>query len=158
MLALLLVAAAVAGLALKRLGRRILGAVVAVVAAGAAYSPLQLLVSEPSVERAHSILTTGPATGHINDAAALNSWAEITHLEVHAPAVLLGLLGCAVALIAAVLLIVWPGPARKASTQYERTAQRAARIETDLDEDPDSERLLWDALDADIDPTDQPAR
>lgn len=155
-LALLLVAAAVAGLALKRVGRRIVGVITALAAAGAAYSPLQLLASDPSTERAHSILTTSPATGHINDTAALNPWAEITHLEVHAPAVLLGLLGCAVALVAAVLLVMRPGPARKSSTQYERTAQRTARIETDLAEDPDSERLIWDALDADLDPTDRP--
>jgi len=38
--------------------------------------------------------------------------------------------------------------------KYEKDAVRRDRIHEDLDAQPDSGRVMWDALDADIDPTD----
>ena len=60
--ALLLLAAAVAALALRRLPRRIIGAIAAVAAVGAALSPLNLLVSGADPERVRAALD-GAADG-----------------------------------------------------------------------------------------------
>nr|WP_237559103.1 Trp biosynthesis-associated membrane protein [Corynebacterium renale] len=40
-------------------------------------------------------------------------------------------------------------------TKYERATTRKEKALDDLQREPDSGRTLWDALDADIDPTEQ---
>ena len=42
----------------------------------------------------------------------------------------------------------------KASSKYETPAARQAKLEEDLETSSDSGRVMWDALDSDIDPTD----
>ncbi|MCQ9342340.1 TIGR02234 family membrane protein [Corynebacterium kozikiae] len=155
--ALILLAGCIAGMALRVWGRRIVGVIVALAAAGGAISAVQVLVGTPSFDRAHQILTSGSATGHLRDGAALNSWAEITHITVQPLAAVLALLGCGLALVGGVLLALRPGHNRPADTQYERAAARKERAKENLAEDPDSERIMWDAIDADLDPTTDPS-
>ena len=42
----------------------------------------------------------------------------------------------------------------KVSSKYETPAARQAKLGEDLETSADSGRVMWDALDSDIDPTD----
>ena len=75
--------------------------------------------------------------------------------EVHAWGPILALVGAAMALFGAVMLARNPGEDKvKASSKYETPAARQAKLEEDLETSSDSGRVMWDALDSDIDPTD----
>ncbi|WP_080794178.1 TIGR02234 family membrane protein [Corynebacterium pacaense] len=152
-LALVLAAAAVAGLVLRRFGRRIIGVVSAIVAVGASLAPLALLTAEPDADRAHQLLASGIASQRASDPTMLSEWAEITAMDTHPLSAVVALIGCALALFGGVLLAMRPGINTPRSNQYERKAARAERIRVDLEEAPESGRVLWDALDEDIDPT-----
>ena len=52
------------------------------------------------------------------------------------------------------LLVRKPGVDKPRSTKYESPAARQERIAEELETTTDSGRVMWDALDADIDPTD----
>lgn len=151
---LLLLAACVAGFALRRTGRRIVGAVSALAAVGASWQPLVLLAGQPDPERARTILTSGAASQRADAEVLISEWAEVTNLSVGGTGPVLALLGCAVALFGGVLLAVRPGVDSAQRNKYERKQDREAKIAEDLEETPDSGRVMWDALDADIDPTD----
>lgn len=156
-LALALVAACVAGLVLRRMGRRIVGVVSAVVAIIASLSPLSLLTGEPTAddaERARTLLTSGVASQKADAGTLLSEWAEITNLTTHPIAAVVALVGCALALFGGVVLAMRPGVDKAQANKYERRQARAEKIRTDLVEAPDSGRVMWDALDEDIDPTD----
>ena len=74
-LALALAAACVAGLVLRRMGRRIIGIISAVVAVAASLSPLGLLTGEPTAEdaeRARTLLTSGIASQRANSGTLLS--------------------------------------------------------------------------------------
>lgn len=152
-LALVLAAATVAGLVLRRFGRRIIGIISAIVAIGASLSPLALLTGEPDAERAHQLLASGIASQKASDPVMLSEWAEITNMTIQQGAAIVALLGCALALFGGVLLAMRPGANTPKSNQYERKMARAERIQSDLEEAPESGRVIWDALDEDIDPT-----
>lgn len=145
--ALLLLAGAVAGLALRRTGRRIVGVISALAAAGASWVPLGLLAGEPDPQRVHQLLSTG-------DDTVIASWAEIAGLQVHTAGPALAMVGAAVALFGGVLLAMRPGADSAKLNRYETRQAREAKITEDLEAEPDSGRVMWDALDADIDPTD----
>lgn len=151
---LLLLAACVAGFALRRTGRRIVGAVSALAAVGASWQPLVLLAGQPDPERARTILTSGAASQRADAEVLISEWAEVTNLSVGVTGPVLALLGCAIALFGGVLLAVRPGVDSAQRNKYERKQDREAKIAEDLEETPDSGRVMWDALDADIDPTD----
>lgn len=151
---LLLLAACVAGFALRRTGRRIVGAVAALAAVGASWQPLVLLAGQPDPERARTLLTSGAASQRADAEVLISEWAEVTNLSVGVTGPVLALLGCAVALFGGVLLAVRPGVDSAQRNKYERKQDREAKIAEDLEETPDSGRVMWDALDADIDPTD----
>lgn len=151
---LLLLAACVAGFALRRTGRRIVGAVSALAAVGASWQPLVLLAGQPDPERARTILTSGAASQRADAEVLISEWAEVTNLSVGGTGPVLALLGCAIALFGGVLLAVRPGVDSAQRNKYERKQDREAKIAEDLEETPDSGRVMWDALDADIDPTD----
>ena len=51
-----------------------------------------------------------------------------------------------------------PGEDTATKNKYEKASQRREKIEQDLQDEPESGRVLWDAIDADIDPTDQDAQ
>lgn len=151
--ALLLAAACIAGFALRRVGRRVIGAVAALAAVGASWSPLNLLAGEPDAERARTLLTSGLSSQRASDPVALSEWAQLVEVQVNNFGPALTMLGCALALFGGILLVVRPGPDSAKLNKYERKKNREARIVDDLQAAPDSGRVMWDALDADIDPT-----
>lgn len=154
---LLLLAATVAGLALRRWGRRIVGAVGAVAAFGVMVPPLSLLVGTPSVERAKALLTYGgeeTTIGNTTGQAAIPEWATISTIDVASFAPVAAVVGALLAAAGGVLLAVRPGTDSATVNKYEKASQRREKIEQDLQAEPDSGRVLWDAIDADVDPTD----
>lgn len=87
------------------------------------------------------------------DGAALTGWAEITNLTTHTSAAALAIIGCALALFGGLVLAMNPGKDSAKKNRYERKQERSQKIRKDLEDAPDSGRVLWDAIDADIDPT-----
>ncbi|MDO4911818.1 MAG: TIGR02234 family membrane protein [Corynebacterium sp.] len=112
-------------------------------AIGASWWPLGILAGQPDPARARNLLS-----GTISD------WATVTNLETHSTGPILALVGCALVLIGAVSQAMKKGPERVKSSAYEAKAVRTSKIQSELEENPDSGRVLWDALDQDIDPTD----
>ncbi|MDO5075867.1 TIGR02234 family membrane protein [Corynebacterium sp.] len=153
-LALVLLAAMVAGLVLRRTARRIIGIVGAAAAIAASWQPLALLAGEPDLARAKNILTSGAATERAQSPVLIASWADVSGAEVHTLGPALAFCACAVALFGGVLLAMRPGADTVRSRAYERASSRQETLAQDMAEAPDSGRVLWDALDADIDPTD----
>ena len=145
--AMLLIAGSIAGFALRRIGRRVVGAISAFAAVGASWAPLGLLAGTPDPQRVHQLLSTG-------DEAKIAAWAEVTNLSVNSAGPALAMLGAAIALFGGVLLAVQPGTDSAKLNRYERKQDRQSKITRDLEAEPDSGRVMWDALDADIDPTD----
>lgn len=150
-LALALLAAFAAALVLKKTGRRVIGVLAALIAIGASLSPLGLLTQEPDAERARTLLTSGVASQKASSGTLLSDWAEITNITTHPLAAVVAMLGCALALVGGIVLAMRPGENTAKSNQYERKEARAQKIHTDLKEEPDSGRVMWDALDEDID-------
>ena len=152
--AIMLAATAIAGLILRRTGRRIIGGLAAVVAAASSWVILQILVGgTPDAQRALAILSTNNTTS-ATKGAQLTAWAQITTIDVNTPPIILALIGAAIGLIGGVILAAYPGVDGPKRTQYERKQRRTAHIAAELAAEPDSGRVLWDAIDADIDPTD----
>ena len=152
---LVMVAGAVAGLALRRIGRRVVGIICALAAAASAWTPVSLLTAGADVERAQKILQGASANKNAVDSAQISQWATVVSTEVHAWGPILALVGAAMALFGAVMLARNPGEDKvKASSKYETPAARQAKLEEDLETSSDSGRVMWDALDSDIDPTD----
>lgn len=149
--ALALLAAFAAALVLKKTGRRVIGVLAALIAIGASLSPLGLLTQEPDAERARTLLTSGVASQKASSGTLLSDWAEITNITTHPLAAVVAMLGCALALVGGIVLAMRPGENTAKSNQYERKEARAQKIHTDLKEEPDSGRVMWDALDEDID-------
>ncbi|WP_304324067.1 TIGR02234 family membrane protein [Corynebacterium frankenforstense] len=153
--ALLLVAAAAGSFVLRRVGRRVVGAITALIAAAVAWIPLSLLLTGPDPDRVFGLLTSGADSQRADGPVALNSWAELTDVQLDALGPSIALIGAALALLVSVLIVVRPGTDAPRRTRFARGDQRRARVTRDLEEDPESGRVLWDALDADIDPTDR---
>ena len=139
--AIMLAAAAIAGLILRKAGRRIVGGLVG---------------GTPDAQRALAILSTNNTTS-ATKGAQLTSWAQITAIDVNTPPVVLALIGAAIGLVGGIILAAYPGVDGPKRTQYERKQRRTAHIAAELAAEPDSGRVLWDAIDADIDPTDDAA-
>ncbi|TNL99460.1 TIGR02234 family membrane protein [Corynebacterium tapiri] len=152
--ALLVVAAAVALLVLRRWGRRFVAGIAGLAAIGASLSPVSILTTDPDYSRLHALLSTRTSARKATDAPALESWAQITGVEVHHLGPVLALLACALVVMAAVVVLMRPGADGVRANAYERKATRAEKLQEDLEESPDSGRVMWDALDEDIDPTD----
>lgn len=157
--ALLLLVGTIGLLSLRRVGRRIVGAVSALAALGAAVSPATLLLRGVDPERAHAILSSGSdgsATGATT--AAISEWADITAVDTANLFPVLTLLGCLLAVVGGVCAVARPGEDAPKMNKYEKEAVRREHIREDLDARPDSGRVMWDALDADIDPTEDASR
>lgn len=159
--AILLLAGMVAVFALRRTGRRIVGGVSAIAALAAAV-PAGLLLfdaSSPRTERIHTILTAGSDASQSGaSSAALAQWAEITSATVQPLGPVLTLLGCVLGVIGGIMLVARPGADAPRQNKYELETVRKEKVRTDLEEDPTSGRVLWDAISADIDPTDPSQR
>ena len=154
-LTLVLVAGAVAGMALRRIGRRVVGIVCALAAAASAWTPINLLTAGAEAERAQKILQGASANENAVDSAQISDWATVVSTEVHSFGPAVAILGAAAALFGAVMLARNPGEDKaKVSSKYETPAARQAKLGEDLETSGDSGRVMWDALDSDIDPTD----
>jgi len=155
--AIMLAAAAIAGLILRRAGRRIVGGVAGGGGGGGGGGVLPPApAGTPDAQRALAILSTNNTTS-ATKGAQLTSWAQITAIDVNMPPVVLALIGVAIGLVGGVILAAYPGVDGPKRTQYERKQRRTAHIAAELAAEPDSGRVLWDAIDADIDPTDDAA-
>ncbi|AWB81617.1 TIGR02234 family membrane protein [Corynebacterium yudongzhengii] len=155
--ALVLLVAMIAGLALRRLGRRLSGIIGALAAVGVSLTPVRLLTAGADPERAHNLLLTGAASQRADAPVSIAEWAEVTATSVQAAGPVVALIGAAVAVFGAVLLATQPGADGAKMNKYERAAARREKLAEDLENSPDSGRVMWDALDDDIDPTDTSA-
>lgn len=156
-LALLLVVGMIAGLALRRTGRRLVGAVGALAGIGAAVAPIAVLAGPIDHERVHSLLTAGSDTAQAAETGVIADWAEITATTVAAAGPVGALVGCVCAIVGGVALALRPGQDSAKLNKYEQETVRREKIRDDLESQPDSGRVMWDALDADIDPTEDPS-
>ncbi|AKK11413.1 TIGR02234 family membrane protein [Corynebacterium uterequi] len=152
-LALVLMAAAVAGVALRRRGRQVVGVIAAVAAAFMALPGTLVLAGQADPERAHRLLVAGAASARASHPVHVAQWASVEAIDpaVAGPAVTL--CGAALAIVAGVVLAMRPGADPSQDRKYARSSQRRDHLAADLAEAPDSGRVLWDALDDDIDPT-----
>lgn len=156
-LALVMLAGCVAGLVLRRLGRRVVGVISALAAIGASWAGLTMLAGTPDPERARNVLRAAATNETAVNAEGISEWARVVAVEPNVVGPVLSLLACAVAVFASVLLAMRPGVDPAAVNKYERKAAREEKLERELAESPDSGRVLWDALDADIDPSERPS-
>lgn len=154
-LALAMLAAMILSFALAPLARRVLGAISAVLAAVAGFAAVTLLSGEPDLDRAQQLLTSGAATQRQSSPVQISEWAAVTDASVHPFPVILALLAAACGVVGGVLLAMKPGEARQGHSRYETPEARREGVVQDLDEDPGSRRVIWDALDAGVDPTDR---
>lgn len=153
-LALTLLAGVAATLILGGLGRRIVGVLAAVVAAVAAWPPMQLVTAGADPQRALDLLSSGAATQRANAPVTVSDWAQVQDLVIHPFGPVAAIIAAALGLLGGALLMVRPGGAnRKRSGAYETPEVRRERVHEDLRQEPESGRVLWDALDAGVDPT-----
>lgn len=156
--ALMLLVGAIGVLSLRRTGRRVVGAIVAAAALAATAAPAMLLTSGADATRVHTLLTAGSDSaqtgqGGVQGSAGVPEWSEITNISVNVLGPALALLACGLALVGGVMVAVFPGGDGLRLNKYEKEVVRRDRIRDDLEAQPDSGRVMWDALDADIDPT-----
>ncbi|AHW64342.1 TIGR02234 family membrane protein [Corynebacterium glyciniphilum] len=154
-LALAMLAAMILSMALQPLARRILGGVSALLAAVAGIAAVMLLSGEPDLSRAQSLLVSGAGTQRESDPVQISEWAVVLDGHVHTAPVVLFLVAAALGVVGGVLLAMKPGAARSGHSKYETPEARREGVEKDLDDNPGSGRVLWDALDAGVDPTDR---
>ncbi|WP_448852469.1 TIGR02234 family membrane protein [Corynebacterium sp. 335C] len=155
-LVLTMLAGVAATLILGSVGRRVVGVLAAIVAAGASWSPLQLLTSGADPQRALDLLTAGQASQRASDPVTVTDWATVADLQTHGLMPGLAIAAAALGVLGGVLLAVRPGggAARRRAGAYETPEVRRSRVREDLKEEPTSGRVMWDALDAGVDPTD----
>lgn len=156
-LTVVILAGSVAALALRRTARRIVSILSAVAAAGAAWRPIALLTAGPEVERAQELLQGGTNDTSVG-ATSISDWAVVLAADAASAGPVLALIGAALALFGAVMVASNPGADKPRTSKYETPAVRQERIQDDLETSQDSGRVMWDALDADIDPTDSTPR
>ncbi|WP_336086871.1 TIGR02234 family membrane protein [Nocardia sp. SSK8] len=151
-LALVLVAAIAAVFAVKGGLRQLLGVVIAVVAAVAAVPGFALTVGEGrTAERAGTL-------------AELPVRAVVESAETHLAPAILSIVAALLALIAGVLLTRRRTGGSELSGKYDNPVFRRADASAQVSEQrtggettaPLSDRVLWDALDAGTDPTEDP--
>ncbi|MFE3546149.1 TIGR02234 family membrane protein [Nocardia sp. NPDC059177] len=149
-LALVLVAAIAAVFAVKGALRQLLGVVIAVIAAVAAVPGFALTVGAGrTAERAGTL-------------AELPVRAVVSSAETHLAPAILSIVAATLALIAGVLLTRRGAPSTELSGKYDNPVFRRADASAQVTEQrkdgdaaaPLSDRVLWDALDAGTDPTD----
>lgn len=158
----------------RGLTARIVAAVALVLAVLGGLSGGMALVGTPDGSRVHSVLTNSDAvartSGVSDDEGAVPEWAEVTDVTTHAAGPALAAGGALLALLGAASAVIRPRPAapradkyrtpgqlREDAEQAEAGGELAAQNDKgeaadDLSEQ-DSDRLLWDSLDAGDDPT-----
>ena len=156
-LALVILAGCVAGLALRRLGRRVVGILCALAAIAASWSGLSMLAGTPDPEHARNVLRAAATNDTAVNAEGISEWASVVGVQPQTAGPIVSLVACALVVFAGVLLALRPGADPARLNKYERQSAREDKIERELEESPDSGRVLWDALDADIDPSIDPS-
>lgn len=158
----------------RGLTARIVAAVALVLAVLGGLSGGMALVGTPDGSRVHSVLTNSDAvartSGVSDDEGTVPEWAEVTDVRTHAAGPALAAGGALLALLGAASAVIRPRPAapradkyrtpgqlREDAEQAEAGGELAAQNDKgqaaeDLSEQ-DSDRLLWDSLDAGDDPT-----
>lgn len=154
-LALAMLTAMILSFALAPMARRVLGGISAALAAIAGFAAVMLLGGDPDLDRAQQLLTTGAATQKSTDPVQISDWATVVDASVHTFPVVLALLAAACGVVGGVLLAMKPGESRQGHSRYETPEARREGVVEDLNEEPGSGRVLWDALDAGVDPTDR---
>lgn len=150
----LLLAGGLAGFALRKTARRIVGIICALGGAAAAWAPISLLTYGADLERAQNVLRSARENTRAVDVTTISDWAIVTEAETNVAGPILAIFGAALALFGGILLATNPGEDSVKSNKYETLSARVDKLEEDLESSPDSGRVMWDALDADIDPTD----
>ncbi|MGW5752686.1 TIGR02234 family membrane protein [Nocardia rhamnosiphila] len=145
-LALVLLAAIAAVLATRGWVRRLVGVLVALIAAVTAVPALALITGSGATEQRAAAL------------AELPGRAQVQELVTAPGAAVLALAGAVAAFGAGLLLARMPAGAKQLSGKYDAPATRKAAATRAVQEGtaggPLPERVLWDALDAGADPTD----
>lgn len=155
--ALALLAMLILSFAVRPVVRRVLGVIAAALSALGGVAAVTLLTTDPDLERARSLLSSGAATRRENDPTEISDWATVVDASVHTGPLVLLLLGASAGIVGGVLMVMRPGAERKGHSKYETPEARREGVEQDLDDNPDSGRVMWDALDAGVDPTDRDA-
>ena len=151
-LALALAAAMVAMTIVRRTARRIVAALALVCSAIPLWTVANTLVTPPDPSRARNILLSGQASSKASNPETITQWAQIESIDVnHFPIIVLAI-GALIGVIGAAIVIARPGVDRTRTSRYDRSSKQAS-IAHDLEADPQSGRLLWDALDSGMDPT-----
>ncbi|AZA13007.1 TIGR02234 family membrane protein [Corynebacterium choanae] len=150
--ALGLTAACVALLVVRPAAKRVVALFSAILAGWISWRPMSMLVAGADPQRAKDLLVHGLATQKTTDPQLLNAWADLQTVETHQLGPVVALLGAAAALVGAVVCSRQP---RTPAVVTDRFEQRSAEqtVLDDLAQAPDSPRLMWDALDHDVDPT-----
>ena len=154
-LAIAMIASVIAMLAVPPLFRRLLGALIALLAATASFRSVQLLTTEVDLARAQSILSTGVATQRKSDPLQVSGWATVVEAQVHTWPLVLAIIAAACGVVGGVIILMRPGQKSTGHSRYETPESRREGVEQDLRENPDSSRVLWDALDSGVDPTEE---
>ncbi|MEU1982729.1 TIGR02234 family membrane protein [Nocardia sp. NPDC019395] len=144
-LALVLLAAIAAVLATRGWARRLVGVVVALIAAVTAVPALALLTGSGATEKRAA------------DLAELPGRAQVQELVTAAGPAVLTLCGALAAFGAGLLLVRMPAGTKQLSGKYDNPATRKAAATQAVERESTGalpERVLWDALDAGADPTD----
>lgn len=148
-----LIAFLLVALVTKSAGRRVTGVLAALAGAVLAYSPIMLLTAGADSERVWNILATGAVSAKATDPVRISQWAEITGVDVSAIGPGCTVVAAAAAIVAGVILAMRPGKDTKKADMLEATGTRRQQLESDIEAAPDSERVMWDALDEGIDLT-----
>ncbi|MFI5716739.1 TIGR02234 family membrane protein [Nocardia sp. NPDC051750] len=145
-LALVLLAAIAAVLATRGWIRRLVGVVVALIAAVTAVPALALLTGSGATEQRAADLAGLPGRAQVQELVTAGAPAALT------------LCGALAAFCAGLLLARMPADAKQLSGKYDNPATRKAAatraVQGGVSGDALPERVLWDALDAGADPTD----
>lgn len=152
-LALAMLACLVLSLAMQPFVRRLLGALMALLAAAASFRSVMLLGAPVDLLRVHDVLVSGAATQRQSKPETIAEWAQVLHADVHILPVVLAIIAAALGVVGGVVLIMRPGEKSQGYSRYQTPEVRRHNVREDVQANPESGRVLWDALDADVDPT-----
>ena len=141
------------GLIVKATGRRVVGVVAAIAGAALAYPPIMVLTQGADAERVRDILLAGAASAKATDPVRISQWAQVSEPSTSIVGPVLTVTCAVVAVVAGVLLATRPGVDAHKTGMLESTGTRREQLESDIEVAPDSERVMWDALDEGIDLT-----
>lgn len=153
-LAVAMLACLILSFAVQPVFRRVLGVLIALLGATASFRSVTLLSSDVDLKRVHDLLASGAATQRQNAPETISEWSQVMDVQVHTMPVILAIIAAALGVIGGVVLVMRPGERSEGNSRYLTPEARRESVHEDLEANPDSGRVLWDALDAGVDPTD----